>query len=272
MVGIVISVTIVVTGAPRGEKNHQRERTDDCHQLAWLVHKDLQQTFESQQCACQPIVHEPEPFHVSLNEDKCLAPDTEVAITTTLLIRIRLHILLGMDVKLDEALAVLERTPATLRTLLNEIPNAWVHGTEGEKSWSAYQIVGHLIHGEKTDWIPRTRMILEHGESKSFEPFDRFFMLKLPQDRPLKEMLAEFEELRKQNIKVLKSLKLKSSDLEKKGMHPELGSVTLSQLMATWVVHDLGHLAQLTRVMSKQYTEAVGPWREYLPVLDTKLK
>lgn len=177
-----------------------------------------------------------------------------------------------MDVQLKEALSVLERTPVTLRALLNEIPDPWLHGTEGEKTWSAYQIVGHLIHGEKTDWIPRTKMILEHGDSKSFVPFDRFFMLKFGQDRPLKEMLNEFEDLRMKNLEILKSLNLQSADLEKKGMHPELGAVTLSQLIATWVVHDLGHLAQLTRVMAKQYTESVGPWRPYLPVLDTRVK
>lgn len=177
-----------------------------------------------------------------------------------------------MNVQLEEAVAILDRTPAALRSLLQDAPAAWLHGTEGAESWSAYQIVGHLIHGENTDWIPRTRMILEHGEDRAFVPFDRFAMLNLPQQRPLGEMLAEFEKLRAANLKILKSLNLQQKDLEKKGRHPELGTVTLGQLIATWVVHDLGHLAQMTRVMAKQYTDAVGPWRAYLPVLDTRLK
>jgi hypothetical protein len=177
-----------------------------------------------------------------------------------------------MKFELGEAIAVLERTPQVLRALLSGLPGAWLRGTEGKETWSAYQIVGHLIHGEKTDWIPRTRMILEHGESRTFIPFDRTAMLKLTQDLPLAEMLNEFDSLRVANIEILKGLKLDAQQIGKKGRHPDFGPVTLEQLISTWVVHDLGHLAQITRVMAKQYTGEVGPWRAYLPVLDTRTK
>ena len=177
-----------------------------------------------------------------------------------------------MDFQLDEAIAVLERTPGTLRSLLSGLPASWLRGTEGAESWSAYQIVGHLIHGEKTDWIPRTRRILEHGESRTFEPFDRTAMLRQPQDRPLPDMLDEFAALRANNVTILKGLRLDAGFMKKTGHHPDLGTVTLEQLISTWVVHDLGHLAQMTRVMAKQYTAEVGPWRAYLPVLDTRMK
>lgn len=177
-----------------------------------------------------------------------------------------------MELKLEEAVAVLERTAPSLRSLLTGMPEPWIRGTEGGDSWSAYQIVGHLIHGEKTDWIPRAHMILEWAEERAFEPFDRFAMLNLPQDRPLEEMLAEFEQLRSHNLSILKNLAITPQQLQRIGRHPDLGPVSLSQLLATWVAHDLGHLSQLARVMAKQYTEAVGPWRAYLPVLDTRLK
>lgn len=177
-----------------------------------------------------------------------------------------------MNFQLDEVIAVLERTPGTLRTLLSGLSAAWLRGTEGADSWSAYHIVGHLIHGEKTDWIPRTKMILEHGESQTFVPFDRTWMLHLPQDRPLPEMLDEFAALRSNNVTILKGLRLDAQQVKKTGRHPDFGAVTLEQLLATWVVHDLGHLSQIARVMAKQYTVEVGPWRQYLPVLDTRLK
>lgn len=177
-----------------------------------------------------------------------------------------------MNFQLDEAIAVLERTPPTLQTLLSGLPAAWLRGTEGAESWSAYHIVGHLIHGEKADWIPRTRMILEHGESQTFEPFDRTAMMRLPQDRPLPEMLDEFAMLRSNNVTIFKGLRLDAPQMKKTGRHPEFGAVSLEQLIATWVVHDLGHLSQIARVMAKQYTSEVGPWRQYLPVLDTRLK
>ncbi|HSP06368.1 MAG TPA: DinB family protein [Acidobacteriota bacterium] len=177
-----------------------------------------------------------------------------------------------MKFELGDAIPVLERTPQVLRALLTGLPAAWLRGTEGKETWSAYQILGHLIHGEKTDWIPRTRMILEHGESRTFVPFDRTAMLKQPQDLPLAEMLDEFDSLRTANIKILKGLKLDEQQIGRKGRHPDFGPVTLEQLITTWVVHDLGHLAQITRVMAKQYTDEVGPWRAFLPVLDTRLK
>ena len=177
-----------------------------------------------------------------------------------------------MKFELDEAIAILERTPRVLRSQLSGLPASWLGGTEGNETWSPYHIVGHLIHGEKTDWIPRTRMILDHGESQTFVPFDRKFMLKLRQDRPLSEMLDEFDSLRAANIEILKGLRLNAQHMAKKGRHPDFGPVTLEQLLATWVVHDLGHLSQIARVMGKQYTDEVGPWRAYLPVLDTRLK
>lgn len=177
-----------------------------------------------------------------------------------------------MDFDLQNSLEILSRTPGSLRSMLSGISSAWLRGTEGPDSWSSYDIVGHLIHGEKTDWIPRAKMILEHGDTRAFEPFDRFFMKRLPQDVPLEEMLREFESLRKQNLDELQRLITSNDQLEKKGKHPELGDVTMKQLLATWVVHDLGHLSQINRVLAKQYTDAVGPWRGYLPVLDTRLR
>ena len=170
--------------------------------------------------------------------------------------------------RFDEATAVLERTPTTLRALLAGLPEPWIRATEGEGTWSPYDIVGHLIHGERTDWMTRTRHILAHGATSPFVPFDREAMLAEPSDRPLAELLDTFEGLRRQNLADLGALGLGPADLERPGLHPALGPVTLGQLLATWVVHDLGHLAQVSRVMSKRYRDAVGPWRAYLPVLD----
>lgn len=172
-----------------------------------------------------------------------------------------------MPFDLDEATAILARTPWVLSALLDELPSGWVEGDEGPDSWSPFDVVGHLIHGEKTDWIPRATVILEHGEAKAFEPFDRFAMLEASRGRTLSELLTEFAELRQGNLEALAELRLTEADFERRGVHPELGGVTLGQLLATWVVHDLGHLAQVSRVMARQYAGLVGPWRDYLPVL-----
>ena len=173
-----------------------------------------------------------------------------------------------MDFDLAEGTAVLERTPRTLRAMLDGLSPAWTDATEGPETWSAYIIVGHLIHGERTDWIPRARIILEQGENRRFTPYDRFAQLRESRGKSLEALLDEFARLRAENLATLSEWRLSEEQLALGGEHPELGPVTLRELLATWVAHDLGHIAQTTRVMAKQYREAVGPWREYLPVLD----
>ena len=173
-----------------------------------------------------------------------------------------------MDFDLTNGIAVLERTPATLRAMLTGLPAAWLDGTEGPETWSPHVIVGHLIHGERTDWIPRAQIILAQGENRRFTPFDRLAQFRESAGRPLAELLDELAGLRAQNLETLQSWSLTDRELALEGVHPELGPVTLRQLLATWVAHDLGHLAQTARVMAKQYCEAVGPWRAYLPVMD----
>ena len=172
-----------------------------------------------------------------------------------------------MDFRLDHAKEVLRRTPSTLNALLRDLPDEWVSPNEGPDSWSPFDVVGHLIHGEKTDWIPRARIIMEHGERGTFEPFDRFAMFEESRGKSLDELLNTFERLRGESLRDLEGMNLTPELLGKRGAHPELGVVTLGQLLSTWVVHDLSHVGQIVRVMSKQYGEAVGPWRAYLPVL-----
>ena len=172
-----------------------------------------------------------------------------------------------MEFQLDQAKEILERTPVTLNSLLRKVPEGWLHSNEGPETWSPFDVVGHLIHAEETDWIPRARIILEQGESGTFEPFDRFAMFEKFRDQSLDELLDRFEKVRGQSLQELESMNLTPELLEKLGMHPELGPVTLGQLLSTWVVHDLGHVGQIVRVMAKQYGEAVGPWKAYLPVL-----
>jgi uncharacterized damage-inducible protein DinB len=169
-----------------------------------------------------------------------------------------------MDFRLDHAKEVLSRTPATLHALLRRLPDEWVVPNEGPDSWSPVDVVGHLVHGERADWIPRARIILEHGEGRTF---DHFAMFDESRGKPLDELLATFERLRGENLRELEGMNLTPELLEKRGTHPELGVVTLGQLLSTWVVHDLSHVGQIVRVMAKQYGEAVGPWRDYLPVL-----
>src|SRR5438876_10182646 len=172
-----------------------------------------------------------------------------------------------MEFQLDQAIHILRRTPATLNSLLRGVPDEWTMVNEGPDTWSPYDILGHLIYGEQTDWIPRARIILEHGESQAFEPFDRFAQFEKSKGKSPGELLDEFETLRKRNLIALAEMRLTSEQLTLRGRHPELGSVALSELLATWVAHDLSHIAQAVRVMCKQYSDAVGPWSDYLPLL-----
>lgn len=172
-----------------------------------------------------------------------------------------------MAFDLSETIALLSRTPSSLNTLLRDLPQSWTKSTEGPKTWSPFDIVGHLIHGERTDWMPRARMILEQGERRAFDPFDRLAQERESQGRSLPQLLDEFAHLRHENLQALRALNLQPEDLKRRGRHPDLGIVTLSQLLATWAVHDLTHLHQLSRVMAYQYREVVGPWSAYLGVL-----
>jgi hypothetical protein len=166
-----------------------------------------------------------------------------------------------------EAIPVISRTPIVLRALLDGLPEPWIRADEGADTWTPFDIVGHLIHGERTDWIPRAELILTQGETRTFDVFDRFAMFEASRGCTLVELLDRFAELRAGNVARLQSMRLTPADLERRGRHPELGSVTLGQHLATWVAHDLSHLAQVARVMGKRYGEAVGPWRAYLPML-----
>ena len=173
-----------------------------------------------------------------------------------------------MNFNLADGIAILERTPSALSALLSGLPPDWITGDEGADTWSPYVIIGHLNHGERTDWIPRARIILAQDTNRRFTPFDRFAQFEESRGKSLSQLLAEFAELRTENLDVLKAWDLEDDQLALKGEHPELGTVTLRQLLATWVGHDLGHIAQTARVMAKQYRDAVGPWRAYLPVMD----
>jgi DinB family protein len=173
-----------------------------------------------------------------------------------------------MDFDLPAGIAVLERTPATMRALLAGLPQPWIDGTEGPETWSPYVIVGHMLHGERADWIARARIILAQGTNRRFVPFDRFAQFRESEGKSLAQLLDEFEEVRAENLATLAGWRLTDAQLALEGEHPAFGPVTLRQLLATWVAHDLGHIAQTTRVMAKQYREAVGPWRAYLPVMD----
>lgn len=173
-----------------------------------------------------------------------------------------------MNFDLGAGTAILERTPRALRAMLAELPREWTNATEGPGTWSPYIIVGHLIHGERTDWIPRARIILDHGRHRPFDSFDRFAQLHESRGKSLADLLDEFERLRLENLGVLTAWQITDTELALQGEHPELGRVTLRQLLATWVAHDLSHIAQTARVMAKQYRDAVGPWRAYLAIMD----
>ena len=168
---------------------------------------------------------------------------------------------------LEECVSILKRTPATLDTLLRDLPEAWTAATEGPGTWSPYVVIGHLIHGEKADWMPRLQIILDHGPSQPFDSFDREAQFGESNGKSLSTLLDEFSTLRSDNLTRLRALNLQPSHLELRGAHPALGPVTLRQLLATWTAHDLAHILQVSRVMAKRYKHEVGPWAEYLSVM-----
>jgi uncharacterized damage-inducible protein DinB len=172
-----------------------------------------------------------------------------------------------MEFKLEHAIEILSRTPQVLRAQLQGLPAEWLHNNEGENTWSPYNVLGHLIHGEETDWIPRAKLILEKGESETFAPFDRNAQFAEQEKKSVEELLDSFELLRREGIQALQQMALTADDLKRTGTHPVFGKVTLEQLLATWVAHDQGHLVQIARTMAKQYRDAVGPWRAYLSVM-----
>jgi hypothetical protein len=174
----------------------------------------------------------------------------------------------AMDFDVTKGAAVLERTPGVLRLLLSGLPDDWINGNEGPETWSPYDNIGHLAHGEKADWIARAEIILAQGENRRFRPFDRQAQFRESAGKSLDDLLDEFEQLRMRNVATLRGWNLTDAQLALQGEHPAFGLVTLRQLLSTWVAHDLGHIQQISRVMAKQYREAVGPWRAYLPVLD----
>jgi DinB superfamily len=168
---------------------------------------------------------------------------------------------------LDEAVAILARTPPALDALLRGLPDGWIAAHEGGETWSPFDVVGHLIHGERTDWIPRAKIILEHGASRPFDKFDRFAQFAASEGRTLGSLLDEFAALRRKNLHELAAMRLSDADLDRQGAHPELGVVTLRALLATWVTHDLDHMMQICRVLARQYSDEVGPWRAYLRII-----
>lgn len=172
-----------------------------------------------------------------------------------------------MEHNLEQTIALLSRTPAALNALLRDLPEVWISRSEGGNTWNTFDVVGHLVYAERADWMPRVKLILQFGESKAFEPFDRLGQVRESQGKSLGQLLDEFAHVRSKNLDELRTLNLQQQDLERRGRHPSLGAVTLSQLLATWAAHDLTHLHQLSRIMAHQYREAVGPWSAYLGVL-----
>jgi len=172
-----------------------------------------------------------------------------------------------LEFDLSTARPVLERTPVVVRSLLHGLPEEWVTANEGPNTWSPYDVVGHLIHGERTNWMPRIEHLLRHGEAVVYPPFDREAMFTASKGRTLTELLDEFAKVRTESLQRLAALNLSAADLSRTGRHPEFGVVTLGQQLSTWVVHDLTHINQIVRVMAKQYQTAVGPWKAYLSVL-----
>ncbi|MCZ6688128.1 MAG: DinB family protein [Planctomycetota bacterium] len=172
-----------------------------------------------------------------------------------------------MEFELRQAIDMLGRAPGTLDRLLRDVPTGWGTGNEGKETWSPFDVVGHFIHGERTDWIPRVDIIIEDGESRAFDAFDRFAQVEASKGKTLNELLDTFRELRERNLERLRAMNLSEEDLDRTESHPELGTVTMRQLIATWVAHDLGHFGQIVRAMAKQYAGHVGPWASFMPVL-----
>lgn len=175
-----------------------------------------------------------------------------------------------MRFDLDDACDLLARTPSVLDALLRGVPDGWTLANEGEGTFSPFDVVGHLIHGERADWMPRARLIIAHGEARAFDPYDRFAQREASRGLSLESLLDTFAALRAENLVELRALGLTQDDFARRGRHPALGTVTLGELLATWVVHDLDHLAQVARVLSRQYADAVGPWRAYRRVVREK--
>jgi uncharacterized damage-inducible protein DinB len=171
-----------------------------------------------------------------------------------------------MKFQIEQAVEILRQTPETLNSLLGNLSDDWIEKEDSE-NWSPFDIVGHFIHGEETDWIPRAEIILAQGENPTFVPFDRFAQFEKSKEKSLSELLETFAALRKENIENLQKLNLTGEQLKLKGIHPELGEVNLEQLLSTWVVHDLTHIRQLVVVLAKKYSENVGGWKEYLSIL-----
>jgi len=172
-----------------------------------------------------------------------------------------------MPHNLQQTISFLAHPPAGLNALLRDLPESWTNRSEGEGTWSVYDVVGHLAYGETSDWMTRARIILEYGESKTFTPFDRLGQTRSSQGKSLPQLLDDFARLRAENLRELESFTLTPEDLERRGLHPSFGPVTLSQLLAAWATHDLTHLHQISRIMAHQYREAVGPWQKFLGVL-----
>lgn len=173
-----------------------------------------------------------------------------------------------MVFKISASIAILERTPVIVETLLNGLDENWISGNEGENTWSPYDVMGHLIHGEKTDWVPRIMIILDDEGDKRFTPFDRFAQFEESRGKTLINLLDEFKILRNKNLAILKGIPFTGEMLNRKGIHPEFGEVTLQQLLATWSVHDLAHISQISRVMAKQYKDEIGPWVKYFSIFN----
>ena len=173
-----------------------------------------------------------------------------------------------MKYQLDQAIEILERTPKVMQALLLGISEEWIHQNEGDDTWSPYDVIGHLVHGEKTDWMPRLEIVLSTTGTKTFTPYDRFAQFDMSKGKTIEILLQEFENLRTQNLTTLKSKNLSETDLQKTAIHPSLGTITLKNMLATWVAHDLGHIAQISRVMAKQYKDEIGPWTKYLTIVN----
>jgi len=172
-----------------------------------------------------------------------------------------------MEHNLEHTISLLTRTPAALNALLRDLPEAWTFGNEGEKTWSAFDVVGHLIYAERHNWMPRARMVLQSGETRAFESFDRWGHVRESQGKSLAQLLDEFARVRSESLAELRALNLRAEDFQRRGRHPALGAVTLSELLATWAAHDLNHLHQISRIMAHQYRQAVGPWSKFLGVM-----
>ncbi len=172
-----------------------------------------------------------------------------------------------MTFHFDKSISILEKTPLVLKSLLSGLPDDWTQHNEGPDTWSPFDVVGHLVHGERTDWIPRIFIIMNDSDQKTFHPYDRFAQFEESKGKTLEALIMEFKQLRNQNLEQLKGFGLSESDYRREGVHPSLGPVTLANLLSAWVVHDLGHIAQISRVMAKQYKNEIGPWTAYLSIV-----